>query len=201
MSEADDADLALVQRIADGDALACRMLLDRHLGKLHAMSSRLLGSAADADEVCQDAFVKAWQQAPKWEAGRARFSTWLYQVTLNLARDRLRGRREQVALEAIEEPSHGDTPELAAHAEDRSRALHQAMALLPERQREAMVMSHFQGMSNVELAAILELSVDALESLLARGRRSLKEHLAAGVLGTVPHATDTNLGRSSHHAR
>lgn len=176
MNGDDDPDVAILARIAGGDAGSCSLLVDRHLTRLHALATRLLGSHADADEVCQDAFVRAWQQAPKWQTGKARFSTWMHQVVLNLCRDRLRARRESVPLDAIgERADDGDTPEQAHGRADRVRSIRTALGSLPERQREALVLCHFQGMSNIEAAALLELSVDALESLLARARRGLRE--------------------------
>lgn len=180
MDGSEDPDLAVLLRIVEGDGEACRMLVDRHLTRLHALASRLLDSGADADEVCQDAFVRAWQQAPKWQSGKARFSTWLHQVVLNLCRDRLRTRREALPLDALaEQVDEQDTPEQAHGRADRDRSVQLALRELPERQREALVLCHFQGLSNIEAAALLELSVDALESLLARARRGLKAALGA----------------------
>lgn len=175
----DDPDLPVLARIRDGDAGGCRLLVDRHLTRLHALASRLLGSQADADEVCQDAFVRAWQQAPNWQPGAARFATWLHQVVLNLCRDRLRTRREMLPLESVAERVDDDTPEHAHGRADRAHRIQTALATLPERQREALLLCHFQGLSNIEAAGLLALSVDALESLLARGRRALRAALTA----------------------
>lgn len=177
MSSSDDPDLGAIERIRNGDADGCRLLLERHLDRLHAMATRLLDSSADADEVCQDAFMRAWRQAPNWQAGKARFSTWLHQVVLNLSRDRLRARRESASLDVIAEPADEDTPELAQGRADRARIVRLGLRQLPERQREALVLCHFQGLSNIEAAAMLELSVDALESLLARARKGLRAAL------------------------
>jgi RNA polymerase sigma-70 factor (ECF subfamily) len=175
VNASDDPDLVVLQSIRDGDADSCRLLVDRHLTRLHALATRLLDSHADADEVCQDAFVRAWQQAPTWQAGNARFSTWLHQVVLNLSRDRLRSRRESMPLDAIADTADdADTPEQAHGRADRADAVRRALGQLPQRQREALVLCHFQGLSNIEAAATLELSVDALESLLARARRGLR---------------------------
>lgn len=180
MNAGDDPDVAVLARIAGGDTGACTLLVDRHLTTLHALATRLLDSAADADEVCQDAFVRAWQQAPKWQSGQARFSTWLHQVVLNLSRDRLRTRRESVSLDAIATVTDDrDTPEQAHGRSERADAIRAALAELPERQREALLLCHFQGLTNIEAAALLELSVDALESLLARARRGLRAALVA----------------------
>lgn len=182
VNESDDPDVAVLARIARGETAACGVLIDRHLPRLHALATRLLGSSADADEVCQDAFVRAWQQAPNWQAGKARFSTWLHQVVLNLSRDRLRARRESAPLDTVAETAdHADTPEQAHGRVEQARTIHRALHELPERQREALVLCHFQGFSNIEAAALLQLSVDALESLLARARRGLRD----AVLGAL----------------
>ena len=134
----------------------------------------MLGNAADADEVCQDVFVRAWQQAPRWRPGEARFSTWLHQVALNQCRDRLRQRRESLPLDAAPDAIDEDTPERAQGRADRAAQVRVALEALPERQREALLLCHYQGMGNIEAAQVMELSVEALESLLGRGRRALR---------------------------
>lgn len=151
--------------------------MDRHLERLHATAVRLLDDAAEAQDVCQDTFVKAWEIAPRWRPGRARFSSWLYGVALNGCRDRLRRRRPQapVDTEAIGARSAG--PERHAEQANAARAVREAVAALPERQREALVLFHFEGLTQAEAAQLLEISVPALESLLARARRSLRERL------------------------
>ena len=173
-----DPDLPLLRAIADGDEVACRTLVDRHLVRLHALASRLLGDAAEAEDVCQDVFVQAWKAAPRWRAGSARFSTWLHGVALNACRDRLRRRRPQsdAALDMIGDDAPGPAQRIAS--EHAGRAVRTAIAALPERQREALVLCHFQELPQAEAAALLEVSVDALESLLARARRTLRQSLA-----------------------
>lgn len=175
-----DPDLPLIERIARGDTRGCGLLLDRHLARLHALATRMLGNPADADEVCQDAFVRAWQQAPRWRPGAARFSTWLHQVALNLCRDRLRLRRESLPLDAVAEAVDEDTPERMRGRADRAAQVHAALQALPERQREAVLLCHYQGMGNIEAAQVMGLSVEALESLLGRGRRALRLALGQG---------------------
>jgi RNA polymerase sigma factor (sigma-70 family) len=169
-----DPDLPLLERIAHGETRACGLLLERHLTRLHALATRMLGSAADAEEVCQDVFLRAWQQAPRWQPGAARFSTWLHQVALNLCRDRLRGRREGLPLDAVAEAVDEDTPERLHGRADRAAQVRAALQSLPERQREAVLLCHYQGLGNIEAAQVMELSVEALESLLGRGRRALR---------------------------
>src|SRR5687768_14794585 len=173
-----DPDVALLRAIADGDETACRLLMQRHLVRLHALATRLLGDASEAEDVCQDVFIKAWKAAPRWQAGRspgeARFGTWLHGVALNACRDRLRRRRprDDAALDEL----HDDAPGPARRhaAEDTARAVRAAVASLPERQREALVLCHYQELAQSEAAALMGISVDALESLLARARRTLR---------------------------
>ena len=173
-----DPDLALLRAIADGDEAACRQLVDRHLVRLHALATRLLGDAAEAEDVGQDVFVQAWKVAPDWRPGNARFSTWLHGVALNACRDRLRRRRPQsdLGLETIGDTAPGPSQQVAA--DETSRAVRAAIDALPERQREALVLCHFQGLAQAEAAGLLGVSVDALASLLARARRALRQSLA-----------------------
>ncbi len=174
-----DPDADALELIAAGDARGCQRLMQRHLTRLHAMASRMLGNAADADEVCQDAFLRAWRQVPTWQPGKARFSTWLHQVVLNLCRDRLRSRPPALESDGLEALVAMGDPEQQQAATDTSRQVQTAISALPDRQREALLLCHFQGLTNIEAAAILELQVDALESLLARARRSLRVSLAS----------------------
>jgi len=178
-TDADDPDLPLLHRIAHGDAAACAELVDRHLASLHATAFRLLGDASEAEDVCQDVFLAAWQAARDWQPGRARFRTWMLRVATNACHDRHRKRRPEQAdvLEAL--PSTAPDPEQRTDRAQREQHLAVAMQQLPQRQREALVLFHYQGCSQIEAAGILDISVDALESLLARGRRRLRELLAA----------------------
>ena len=170
--------MPLLRAIAGGDGAACRTLVDRHLPRLHAMAARLLDDASEAEDICQDAFVKAWEVAPKWTPGRARFGTWLYGVALNGCRDRLRRRRphDPDALEALADEGTGPSGQVVAA--DTATAVRRAIAALPDRQREALVLCHFQELPQAEAAGLLDTSVEALESLLARARRTLRDTLA-----------------------
>ncbi len=91
---AEDPDLELVQRVGRGDTAAAQALVARKLPRIHGLARRLLGDAAEAEDVAQDAFLRVWKQAPSWRPGQAKFDTWLHRVTLNLCYDRLRRRRE-----------------------------------------------------------------------------------------------------------
>lgn len=170
------ADAALVARVGSGDSAACRIIVDAHLGRIVAFAWRMLGDSGEAEDVAQETFVRLWRQAGKWRA-EARVGTWLHRVAHNLCIDRLRRRR------AVES---GPVPELAdpaaGPAADRqraqvARAIDSALLDLPERQRAAIALVHYRELGNIEAAVAMGISVEALESLLSRGRRGLRERL------------------------
>ncbi|HIP23235.1 MAG TPA: RNA polymerase sigma factor [Rhodobacteraceae bacterium] len=174
-TQSEDSDAALLAGFARGDQSAARVLTGRHLPRVFAHAYRLLQDKAEAEDVAQDAMLKLWKVAPNWREGEAKISTWLYRVTANAATDRLRKRRT-VGLEAA--PEQADTAasvEAGLIANDRQAALHAAMETLPERQRNALVLRHFEELSNPEIASALETSVEAVESLLGRARRGKHE--------------------------
>jgi len=173
-----DSDEELLSRVAGGDPAAVRALVARKLPRLLSLAGRMLGDAPEAEDVAQEAFLRVWKQAPKWRPGAARFDTWLHRVALNLCYDRLRRRREVATAEPPERADEGPAPDRGLEASDTGRRVAQALQALPERQREAIVLCHYQELGNIEAAAVMGVSVEALESLLGRGRRALRAALA-----------------------
>jgi len=174
----DDPDLPLVIAIGQGDASAAATLVDRYARRLQAFAWRMLGDREEAEDVVQDSFLRLWKHARRWKPGAARFSTWLYQVAANGCRDRLRKRRDHSA-EAVDwlvDDTPGGREQL--QQAERDAVVQQAVKELPDRQREALLLSHYDGMGNPDIAAVLEVSVEAVESLLARARRRLRDELA-----------------------
>jgi RNA polymerase sigma-70 factor (ECF subfamily) len=172
-----DPDEELLSRVAVGDPAAVRALVARKLPRLLALAGRMLGDGQEAEDVAQDAFIRIWKQAPKWRPGAAKFDTWLHRVALNLCYDRLRRRREIAFAEPPERPDEGPAPDRGLLALDTGERVGAAMAALPDRQREAIVLCHYQELGNIEAAAVMGVSVEALESLLGRGRRALRAAL------------------------
>jgi RNA polymerase sigma-70 factor (ECF subfamily) len=172
-----DPDADAIAAAARGDELAFARLVDRHLGRVHALAYRALGVRAEAEDVAQEALLRAWRQLPTWRPGEALFSTWLQRVTLNLVNDRLRRRREQVDVVDLDPASTEPGPEQDATRIERAARVRAALQQLPERQRDALLLCHFEGLGNIEAAAALDVSVEALESLLGRARRRLRELL------------------------
>ena len=173
-----DPDEALLAAVAAGDPAAVRSFVARKLPRLLALAQRMLGDAAEAEDVAQETFVRAWRQAGAWRPGGARFDTWLHRVALNLCYDRLRRRRERSLEGGAEQVDEGPAPDRGLEAADTGRRVARAMAALPDRQREAVVLCHYQEMSNIEAAHVMGVSVEALESLLSRGRRALRASLS-----------------------
>jgi len=165
----------LLAAFAGGDAGAARVLTLRLTPRVMAHAYRLLGNRAEAEEVAQEAMMRLWRQAPDWRAGEAKVSSWLYRVTANLCIDRRRrARGGMLALDAVPEPPDprpGPAERLQARA--RAEALQAALDGLPERQRQAVVLRHIEGLANPEIAGIMGASVEAVESLTTRGRRAL----------------------------
>lgn len=183
---ADLADEALVVLYANGDPDAARLLARRLLPRILGYAGRMLSDRAEAEDVAQEAMLRLWKLAPEWRQGEAKVSTWIYRVVANLCTDRLRARRRVEALDDVAEPVDGAASAVAGMIEaDRMAALDLALAALPERQREAVVLRHIEGFSNPEIAEILQIGVEAVESLTARGKRALAAILSGqrAVLG------------------
>ena len=172
-----DPDTSLVARVGQGDQRAARELVNRHLPRIMGLARRVLGNQADAEEVAQEVFLRVWREAPKWSPGAARFETWMHRVALNLCYDRLRKKREVTGEDIPEPPDQSPGPGEVLHRKEVAAKVDAALQALPERQRAALVLCHHQGFSNIEAAEMMETSVEAVESLLARGRRRLKELL------------------------
>ena len=178
ISAAEDAEAALLRRYAGGDPGAARALATRLTPRVYGHALRVLGDGAEAEDVTQEALLRLWRIAPDWRTGEARVTTWLYRVTANLCTDRLRKRRGGVGLDEVAEPADpADSAETRLQTRARHDALQDALNALPERQRQAVVLRHLEGLANPEIAAILDIGIEAVESLTARGKRALAKAL------------------------
>ena len=169
-----DPDADLVLRVGRGDPAAVQALMARKLPRMLALARRMLGDASEAEDVAQEVMVRAWRQAPTWQPGTARFDSWMHRVALNLCYDRLRRQRERPMAEPPDQIDPGPAPDAGLMGLEIKDQVEAAIAKLPERQREAIVLCHYQELGNIEAAALMEISVEALESLLSRGRRALR---------------------------
>lgn len=177
-AHSDLSDDALLVLFANGDPAAARLLTLRLTPRVLAFAQRMLGNCAEAEDVAQEAMLRLWRVARDWRQDQAKVSTWLFRVTSNLCTDLLR-RRRSVPLDGIAEPEDGQPGALAGMIDqDRARALDQALKLLPDRQRQAVILRHLEGFTNPEIAGMMDIGVEAVESLTARGKRSLALVLA-----------------------
>lgn len=187
MAEVDSApsDEHLVARTLDGDVGAFNDLVARWESSLYRFVYRYLGDSEDARDICQEAFVRAYTNLDRFR-GQAKFSSWLYQIALNLARSefRRRGARPQVSLEENETWSHlrlvpdgGVSPDESAIHGQRSTALRQALAELPERQRTVVILKEYHGLKFREIAEILGTPESTVKSRLYHGLESLARSL------------------------
>ena len=172
-----DEDSELLDRLAAGDEAAFRMLVERHIDRAYAIALRIVGNAADAEDVVQDTMLKIWSHRGRWQHGRAKFSTWLYRVISNRCID-LRRKPRTENVETVPEVADGQ-PDAADIIErnELNSMLEIAMQRLPEQQRIAVIFSYHEGMSNGEIAQVMDTTVAAVESLLKRGRQQLRQLL------------------------
>ncbi|MEM6486483.1 MAG: sigma-70 family RNA polymerase sigma factor [Pseudomonadota bacterium] len=175
-----DNEAQLMRRVADGDRGAFRSLLDQHQRSLAIYVRRMMGDSHLADDIVQETFLRMWTHAARYDSQTARLSTWLHNIAHNLCIDSFR-KSSRITYTDNDETFGGETQTIEQSHDQhvKSAEVRAALAALPERQRSALLLCHYQGLSNKEAAQILEVSVDALESLLARGRRKLRKELLA----------------------
>jgi len=173
----DDSDEALMLRAGRGDRAACEHLVERHLGRVVGFARRTLGNRADAEDAAQDVFLRVWSSARHWKRGEARFSTWLYRVAMNICLDRIAKKHESGSRNGTELADERPGPAAAADAKQLAEVVASSLSALPDTQRIAITLCYYQGMSNRDAADVLGMSVDALESLLARARKALRANL------------------------
>lgn len=167
----------LIVRAGAGDRAAWAAIVDRYLGPISGYAWYMLGDQGEAEDIAQETFLRLMGKVNVWDNdGAASLKTWLYRVAINLCIDRRRKSMPVPVAELPEVPT-GGAPEMDA-CYDRVRAVTEAMARLPERQRAVLTLVYYQGFSNAEAGEVLRIGIDAVESLLARARRALRATLA-----------------------
>lgn len=186
-----ESEASLVRLTQQGDGDAFQQLLRAHLPRIHQYASRMLDNPTEANDIAQDVFVRFWRKSNSFDPNKAKLTTWLHQIAHNLCMDYFRKHGRMTHLEDHHLSGHRlDENELDDHHEGAGNSLESELQnaqeqrrikhlinALPERQRSALVLCHYQGHSHKETAIILGVSTDAVESLIARARRSLKQNL------------------------
>lgn len=180
-SQIEMTDEELMKAVCQGDRSAYQALVKQHLKSISHYAFRLLGNRKDTEDISQEVFLRLWTNAHKWRPEKAKLTTWLHRIAHNLCIDYLRKQGRVQTQDSFEEEA-ADTQQYGEAAregnDDDMRRLVEAMSALPENQRSALSLCHLQGFSNKEAAAIMNVSVKALESAIARAKRKLREILA-----------------------
>ena len=177
---------ALLARVAVGEAEAFRGLVDRHLPTVLAVARRMLKDDAEAEDVAQEALLRLWRNAAGLELGPHGVRPWLRRVVSNLCIDRVRARRNTAVVEQVPEESEPATQLRQLAERELAQHVDAALKALPERQRLALTLFHYEGMSQIEVGDVMGISDEAVESLLARARRTLKTALKEEWRGLMP---------------
>ena len=167
-------DELLMARVREGDRDAFRAIVTRHIDRIVGLARRVVG-AAEADEIAQDVFLKLWARKDQWNPAIGSFNTWLYRVALNRCIDYTR-RKTAVPFDGTHDlPDDSKGPLEIYEANETASRLRKALSLLTLRQRIAITLYYHHDLTAVEVAVIMKLKVNAVESLLKRGRQRLRQ--------------------------
>jgi RNA polymerase sigma-70 factor, ECF subfamily len=175
--EESEDEAVLLACVAAGDEQAFRGLLDRHLPTVLAIGRRMLRDDAEAEDVAQETLLRLWRNAAGLELGPNGVRPWLRRVVSNLCIDRVRARRNTTVTDEVPEESEPPSQMRQLAERELGSRVDAALKALPERQRLALTLFHYEGMSQIEVGSVLGISDEAVESLLARARRTLKASL------------------------
>ena len=178
----------LMARIGKGDEDAMEILVNRHQASILNLVYRFIGDRTQAKDLAQEVFIRVWQSAKRYEP-KAKFTTWVYRITANLCFNELKSARrkkwfsfnrsDENGEHTIEETLSDSAPSAEALLleKERSRQISDALQCLPENQRMALVLKRYDDLSYQEIGQIIGCSVSAVESLLVRAKRTLREKM------------------------
>ena len=173
MTDPGDPDVAAMLRFQAGDGSAFEELVLRHQKNVLNLVYRYLGDAVQAEDVSQEAFLRVYRARSSYSP-TAKFSTWLYRITVNLCLNQIRSRRTTGALPEI---ASGEAPGADLDRVELQKAVKDAVDGLPENQRMAVLLARFEELSYEEICKVMDLSLEAVKSLLHRAKETLKEKL------------------------
>lgn len=175
-----DSDESLMERVKAGDHEAFSVLVMRHTSRFYVDAYRICKNEQDSEDVVQDAFLKIWRNPYVWKSDKgATFTTWFYRIVTNQAIDHYRKQKNTKGDEGLERiKDESASQEQLLSMSDEQKALEKAIAALPDRQRQALNLCFYSDFSNKEAAREMGVGLKALESLLMRAKKGIKEHLA-----------------------
>ncbi len=182
MPQLDDIDIddeTLVGRVCCGDREAFRVLVRRHGARYRALAYRFVGDMALAEDLVQEAFVKLWTHANRFDGAKAKFTTWFHRVVVNRCLDEKRKRRIDPLPEGYDAVDNRASVEDLLGQDSANQKLLRAVSGLSDRQKTAVTLSYFDGLSNIEAARVMDLNIKAYESLLVRSRAKMRQALIA----------------------
>jgi RNA polymerase sigma-70 factor (ECF subfamily) len=169
-------DHVLMLRTAEGDFIAFEKLVSKYQQSILNLACRFLGDPVEAEDIAQETFLRVFEAAKRYD-NRATFRTWLFTITKRLCFDHVRKRKPGYIAETPE-IAGGDVPYERLEANETQQYVRQAIASLPENQRMAVLLQHYEGLSYAEVANVLGVSQSAVESLLVRAKRTLRKRLS-----------------------
>ena len=170
-------DEELVTRVAKGDKKAFCLLVRRHGSRFRALAYRFVGDMALAEDLVQEAFIKLWTHAARFDDNKAKFTTWFHRIVVNRCLDEKRKRKPETLPEEYDEPDMSAGADAKIESDATNARLKTALDGLSERQHTAVMLSYFNGLSNQEAADVMELHIKAYESLLVRSRANMRKML------------------------
>ena len=170
-------DDCLMLRIQQHDQNAFSHLVDRHLIALHGFAQRMLGNPMDAEDIIQETFIRVWQKANLWQPKSAKVTTWLHQIVYHLCIDHQRRQKNTLVDITTVELIAPQQPSTDCQQSKVVIQVKAALQKLPDNQRSALILSHYQEMPYQQVAAVLGISLAAVESLITRARRNLRKSL------------------------
>lgn len=178
-ADCDINDEGLMLRVCNGDHRAFSVLVERYSDMAYAAAYRMCSDRVEAEDIVQEAFMKLWQKPQSYDPAKgAKLSTWFYRVVSNLTIDKMRKKKPQKNPDVLERMQADITPaDDALQMSQEQVAIEHAIQTLPERQRLALNLCFYEGLSNKEAADIIGVGVKALESLLMRAKAKLKSEL------------------------